>query len=414
MSLESRSEFLSYKNNILHMENVNLTGLLDSVSSPCYCYSKNHIIKKYKKFSETIGDALICYAVKACPNMHILKIMADLGAGADVVSEGEIRRAMIAGIPANKIVFSGIGKKKSEIQFALQKNIKQLNVESVEEIFLVNEIASNFGIKANIAIRINPDVDAKTFKQVTTGRKCDKFGILIDDIFSLDLNSFKNINLIGFMVHIGSQILDLCTLKDGFDKLFKLVKQYNVSEADVGGGLGIRYFSHDVEPNIQEYANIIKEYKKKYNCNIICEPGRYIVGNSGILLTQILYTKSNKGHNFYIIDAGMNDLLRPSLYGAIHDIIPARSDYSTESMVVDVVGPICESSDSFVQNISLPKMKRGDICAILSAGAYGSSMSNNYLSHLIAPEILIDDTNIKIIKSKQTYKHLFQMENFNN
>ncbi|ABD45270.1 diaminopimelate decarboxylase [Ehrlichia chaffeensis str. Heartland] len=408
--------FFHYKNNILSIENVNVLDIAKNVGTPVYCYSLNAIKNNYRQFQENLpNNSIVCYAVKSNSNLSILSLLNSLGAGADVVSEGEIRRAIAAGISPNKIVFSGVGKTEQEINFALDNRILQFNVESIEELSLINTIACQKNIIAPVSIRINPNINADTNDKITTGLKVNKFGIpeeLLDQIFNKD---FTWIKIIGISVHIGSQISNLHIFQNTIDKIKKIIKifkQHNtqIIRVDLGGGLGIPYKSSDTFPTIQEYANLLKKNFENENYQIICEPGRALVGNTGILLTKVLYRKYNQEKSHIILDAGMNDLIRPALYNAEHTIIPAISSTSTQLQPCDIVGPICESDDTFAHNYHIHNLQNGEIVAICTAGAYGSSMSSNYNSRLLIPEVMVNNSSYDIIRSRQTYEDMLKDE----
>ncbi|MGN7618521.1 MAG: diaminopimelate decarboxylase [Ehrlichia sp.] len=356
----------------------------------------------------------MCYAVKANSNLSILSLLNSLGAGADVVSEGEIRCAIAAGISPTKIVFSGVGKTAQEISFALDNRILQFNVESIEELSFINKIACQKNIVAPVSIRINPDISADTNDKITTGLKINKFGIpeeLLDQVFNTTL---MGVRIIGISVHIGSQISNLCIFQKTIDKVRKMAKIFEqhsiqIIRLDLGGGLGIPYKNSDTFPTIQEYANLLKNNFENENYQIVCEPGRALIGNTGVLLSKVLYHKSNKEKKHLILDAGMNDLIRPALYNAEHTIIPAVIS-SAPIKLFDIVGPICESDDTFAYDYHINDLQNGEIVAVCTTGAYGSSMSSNYNSRLLAPEIMVNNDNYRTIRSRQTYEDMLKNE----
>ncbi|KJV68991.1 diaminopimelate decarboxylase [Candidatus Neoehrlichia lotoris str. RAC413] len=400
---------------MLHVENVNVLEVVKSFGTPTYCYSLQTIKDNYYQFRNNLpSNSTICYSIKANPNLSIIRLLSQWGAGADVVSEGEIRRAMLAGIPANKIIFSGVGKTTAEISFAMDQKILQFNVESIEELHLINQIANQKNIIVSVAIRINPSIDANTHEKINTGLKTHKFGIPEDCINQVLSYSFSNLQIIGIAVHIGSQIYDLSIFKNVVNKIKKIVKtfrDYNIKilRVDIGGGLGISYGQQKSCPTIKEYSFIVKENFFNEEYEIICEPGRAIIGNAGILLTKVLYRKNNSVKNHIIVDAGMNDLIRPALYNAQHEIIPII--YSNDNNIVaDIVGPICESDDFFAYNYYIQNPKVGDILAICTAGAYGSSMSSNYNSKLLAEEVLVHDDTFCSIRKRQSYDMMLSNE----
>ena len=408
--------FFHYKNNVFNIENVNVLDIAKNIGTPVYCYSLNAIKNNYKQFQKNLpNNSIICYAVKSNPNLSILSLLGSLGAGADVVSEGEIRRAIAAGISPNKIVFSGVGKTEQEINFALDNRILQFNIESIEELSLINTIACQKNIIAPVSIRINPNINADTHNKITTGLKVNKFGISEESINQILNKDLIGIRIIGISVHIGSQISNLHIFQNTIDRIKKIIKtfkQHNIQiiRADLGGGLGIPYKSSDVFPTIQEYGNLLTQNFQNENYQIICEPGRALVGNTGILVTKVLYRKNNQEKNHIILDAGMNDLIRPALYDAEHTIIPAISSTSTQLQSYDIVGPICESDDTFAYNYHINNLQKGEVVVICTTGAYGSSMSSNYNSRLLIPEVMVNNSSYDIIRHRQTYEDMLKDE----
>lgn len=405
---------ISYKDNTMHVEKVSIASIAKEIPTPFYCYSYAAIKENYLTYKRAFSqqDTLICYAVKANANQAILKSLANLGAGADVVSEGEIRRALQAGIPANKIVFSGVAKTRDEIAYALVHNILQFNVESEPELQLISELASAQNKIAAISIRINPNVCANTHAKITTGKSENKFGIPIKNARAVYqfAASLPGIKVQGVDVHIGSQLTELTPFKQAFEKVAEFVAvlradDHNISIIDIGGGLGIDYNENETPPSKENYANIVHEILGHLGCKIIVEPGRSIVGNSGILVSSVVYVKKGEERQFLIIDAGMNDLIRPSMYDAYHQIKPVNNTTS-ENTCYDVVGPVCETGDTFSKNRELPKSHAGDLIAILSCGAYGSVMSSTYNTRLNAPEIMVNDSQYAVIKSRPSYEEL--------
>lgn len=411
-------DFLSYKKSILHIENVNLEELASTIPTPFYVYSHKKIADQYNKLRTAMGNknALICYAVKACPNINIIKLLSEQGSGADCVSQGEIIRALTAKVPPNKIVFSGIGKTKDEIIFALQNHILQFNVESIPELFLINETAKELHMIAPIAIRINPNIDAKTHYKITTGTTANKFGIDVNDLDKVfeSLSTCQNLDFIGFSIHIGSQITDLSVFKKAFEALanlcaFATSKGYNLKRLDLGGGIGISY-QNEKTIDINSYASLVKEIFSDFKGEIIIEPGRFLVGEAGLLISSVLYVKKTKEKNFLIIDAAMNDLIRHSLYDAYHKIITVEEKQNNEGFY-DVVGPVCESSDVFAYDRPLPSfINPGDLLAICTTGAYGASMSSTYNSRPLIAEILVNDKDSKIIREKWDISQAIALE----
>lgn len=406
---------VDYKHNILHVEKVNLLDIAKEIGTPFYCYSLDTICKNYKAFADNIPDGMVCYAVKANPNIAIIKAIANMGGGADVVSGGEIRRAIAAKVPVDKIVFSGVGKTKEEIEFALENNIYQINAESKEELDLINQVASSKGTKASVAVRINPNIDAKTNNKITTGLKTNKFGMpeeYIDEVFS---RNFSNISLLGISVHVGSQISNLSIFLDVINKvkeiIFRIEKhEHKIFRIDLGGGLGIAYTNDDNVPSISEYAKLLRKNICNLGYKIICEPGRAIVGNCGVLVTKVLYAKSNDIVKHVVVDAGMNDLIRPALYGSKHKIVPVKKNEDLPKEEVDIVGPICESDDVFAHKYKVQQVTSGDILAICDAGAYGASMSSTYNSRLLIPEVLVSGNQFTIIRKRGSYDEILSQD----
>ncbi len=418
MAIEFLSEYINYYQGDLYIEDVRLQDVVDKYGTPLYCYSSNHFRDQFNRMKSLAPEGtLIAFALKANSNISIVKILAELGAGADVVSEGEIRVALAAGIAANKIVFSGVGKTAQEIKFALEKGIYQFNVESVPELDLINKIATAMGKIAPVVIRINPDVKPDTHAKITTGGKENKFGIGLETVKGLSHNDYTALNILGLSVHIGSQLNKL----EDFSVAFANVKEilhvlaeagYNISRLDLGGGIGIKYKVQDPAFPIAEYFDLVKELFSEYE--LIFEPGRYIAGNAGILLTSITYLKNEAGRLFYIIDAGMNDLMRPAIYDAYHEISPIKQAKpgSTKGLF-DIVGPICESSDVFAKKKEFPYLSEGTCLAIFSVGAYGRSMSNNYNSKPFPMEILIEENKYRIVADRQTYDSILRSNGAN-
>ena len=396
---------LCYNNGALYLEKISFLSMMKKTKTPFYCYSINEFENNFKKFEKSTRSLkpLICYALKANFNSQIVSRLAKLGCGADVVSIGELKIALKNGIEPKKIVFSGVGKTAEEIKFALKKNILQINIESYEELVEVNEIAGNMGKNnINISIRVNPDVDANTHDKISTGRGEDKFGISIEKTKEIILSKakFKNINVNGLAVHIGSQITNLKPFKNAFSKIRKLILFLNsmsikIKNLDLGGGIGINY-SFNNQINLDEYVKLIEKNFKIFNVNIIFEPGRSIIGSSGILISKVIRIKHGQKKKFVIIDAGMNDLIRPSLYNAYHLIVPVSLKTKRLSLY-DFVGPICESSDVFGKDRKINELSPGDLVAICSTGAYGSSMASNYNCRKPANELFVKGS--KIIKN---------------
>ena len=409
--------YFEYKNGELYCEEVPIKKILEDVGTPVYIYSAKTIRRHYKVFEKSFSgiDHLICYSVKANSNIAIISLLKQLGSGADIVSAGELKRVLKAGIDPKKIVFSGVGKTPEEIEFALRADILMFNVESLEELETLGEIAKKLEKKAPFALRINPDIDPQTHPYIATGIKRSKFGIPEEFVIEAYKKAKENPYLypIGIDAHIGSQITSISPFVSALSRLKKIWEElinlgFELKYLDIGGGLGIVY-KNEEPPLPQEYADAIIKEGKDLKATIILEPGRVIVGNAGILVTKVLYTKENILKKFVIVDAAMNDLIRPAFYQAYHKIIPIEEKYE-EFEVVDVVGPICESSDFFAKERKLPKVKKGDFLAIMSAGAYGFVMSSNYNSRPRPPEVLVDEDKYYIIRKRETIEDLLAFE----
>ncbi|MGH6670791.1 MAG: diaminopimelate decarboxylase [Xanthobacteraceae bacterium] len=389
-----------YRAGVLHAEDVSLVALADAVGTPFYCYSAATIERHYRAFAGAFADvdALVCYSVKANSNQAVLATLARLGAGADVVSEGELKRARAAGIPANKIMFSGVGKTQRELALAVEHGILCVNAESEIEIELLASIAASKGRTVDISIRVNPDIDAKTHAKIATGKAENKFGIPISRARAVYARAAKlaGVRITGVDMHIGSQIVELDPFGDAFALLADFVRMLRadghvISHLDLGGGLGIPYREdNEPPPDPDAYAVVVKRAIAGLDCKLIFEPGRLIVGNAGILATRVLYVKHGEAKTFVIIDAGMNDLVRPTLYDAHHEIIPVRQAAAgAERIIADVVGPVCESGDFFALDRSFTKPQPGDLLAVMSVGAYGAVQSGTYNSRPLVPEVLV-------------------------
>lgn len=407
----------SYKNGELYAEDVPLHRIAKEVGTPCYVYSQATLTRHFKIFDDAFAEVphLTCYSVKANSNMAVIRLLSKLGAGADIVSGGELFRVLKAGVSPQKIVFSGVGKTASEIKMALEAGILMFNVESEAELEAIHQVAAAMKKKAPIALRVNPDVDPKTHPYISTGLKKNKFGIDITVARELYFKAAQMpyLEVIGVDCHIGSQLTTLSPFVDALDRIKALYKELvqkglNLRYLDLGGGLGIPY--HEEEPpHPTEYAQVIIEAARDLDCTLIFEPGRVIVGNAGILLTKVLYLKQNREKNFIIVDAAMNDLARPSLYGAYHDIWPLRQE-ERPYIVADVVGPICESGDFLAKDRKMPKIESGELLAVMSAGAYGFVMSSNYNSRPRVPEVLVDKGRYWVIRHRESYEDLVRLE----
>ena len=407
------SDFI-YKDGQLFAEDVSLLEIAKQYNTPCYVYSNNAIQSRYLEFDSafTSGQHLLCYAVKANSNISILNTLARLGSGFDIVSIGELFRVLKAGGDPMKVVFSGVGKREDEMKFALEKNIKCFNVESESELLKLNKVAENMGMAAPVSLRVNPDVDAKTHPYIATGLKENKFGIAFESakVIYEQAANMSNISLIGIGCHIGSQISSLTPFQDALQRLLDLIdelKQLGIElqHVDIGGGLGITY-QNEIPPTPTEYVNAVTSITQKRDLEVIIEPGRSIVGNAGILLTKVEYLNITPFRNFAVIDAAMNDLIRPSLYDSWHEIKCVMQNSNIKESIYDVVGPICETGDFIGKNRSL-SLSEGDLLAIFSAGAYGFSMSSNYNSRPRAAEILVDGVNVHEIRRREKLEDLF-------
>ena len=398
---------MQYKNKIFHVENISTEKLAKKFNTPLYCYSylklKNNIINFKNHFSNI--SPLICFSVKSNSNVKIIKEIKNLDCGADVVSKGEMMKALKAGVNPKKIVFSGVGKTYSELEYAINKNILLINVESKSELLVIEKIGKIKKKKVNIGIRLNPNTNAKTLKQISTGREADKFGVAEKEFLKLvqysKLSKFLKLKCLS--VHIGSQILSHKPYEKTLKVLDKLIKKSNhlFEFIDLGGGMGISYEKNNKKLNFKIYNSLINKFLKKNNCKIIFEPGRSIIGNAGILISKIIYIKKNKNKNFVILDAAMNDLMRPALYGTKHRIIPSIKNKKTINKIFEFVGPICESTDRFLTTNKFQNLKEGDVLLIRDVGAYGLSLGSNYNVRPLPAEILIKNSKILTIKNRQ-------------
>ena len=410
---------ISYKLDQLFVEDLDVSEITRSLRTPFYVYSRGIIKDNFDRFKRSLGglDGIICYSVKANSNLSVLETIAKLGGGADVVSLGEFQRALRAGIDPKKIVFSGVGKQDFEIAETLKSSLLQFNIESVSELEMINKIARSLNKEAPIAIRVNPDIDAGTHESISTGKADNKFGIPIGNAKEIYQYASKldKIRVVGIDVHIGSQISNLNAFRQTFENLEKLIndlKDINIvlENIDIGGGLGIKYTEDDIEPDVQKYGKLVKQILGNLNCRIIFEPGRYIVGNSGILVTKVLHKKKSQNKNFLITDAGMNDFSRTALYGAAHRLIPLSKEKSGETEVYDVVGPVCETTDTFLKNYPIEKAEAGDFFAFLDAGAYGAVLSSEYNTRPLIPEIMVYKKRYEIVRPRPTYDEIFDKE----
>jgi diaminopimelate decarboxylase len=413
------NDIFHYRGGELYAEELPVANIAAAVGTPFYLYSSAGFTAQYRRF----GDAflperpLICYAVKANSNLAVLRLLAGLGAGADVVSEGELRRALAAGVPPERIIFSGVGKTAAEMQAAVDAGIHQVNVESVPELRRLSEVASVRGRIARIAIRVNPDVDAHTHAKISTGRKENKFGIEIDEaIAAFELASeLPGIKPVGLAVHIGSQVTDLEPYRRAFERVAELVLElralgFSVARLDLGGGIGVRYHGErPLEP--LTYAKLVRGIFGSLGLTLAFEPGRVLTAPAGLLVSQVLYVKEGSTRRFVIVDAAMNDLIRPALYDAWHDIVPVRLPAAGASLAsADVVGPVCETGDTFAVDRELPPFAEGDLLAFTAVGAYGAVMSTTYNSRLLVPEVLVAGQRFAVIRARPSYDALLSLD----
>ncbi len=410
-----------YRDGVLHAEDVAIPDIAKQVGTPFYCYSTATLTRHYRVFAQAFAglDALVCYAMKANSNQAVLRTLAKLGAGADVVSEGELRRALAAGIPASKILFSGVGKTAREMDFALSAGILCFNVESEPELQLLSARATALGKVAPISLRINPDVDAKTHKKISTGKAENKFGIPWQKARQVYARAAElpGIKVTGIDTHIGSQITELQPFDDAFALLVDLVGAlrddgHAIEHVDLGGGLGIPYRTDNNPPPLPDaYAQIVRKHVTRLGLKVMFEPGRLIVGNAGILVSEVIFVKEGDARNFLVVDAAMNDLIRPTLYDAFHDIKPVvQPPADTPRMMVDVVGPVCETGDYLGLDRDLPRLKSGDLIAVSTAGAYGAVQAGTYNTRLLVPEVLVDGDRFHVVRPRQTYDDLIGLD----
>lgn len=407
-----------YQHGELACEEVPLGRIAKEVGTPCYVYSHAALIRQFRAFDGAFHNIphVVAFAMKANSNLAILRLVAREGGGADIVSGGELYRALKAGIPPAKIVFAGVGKSREEIRYALESDILMFNVESSAELRVIDEVAAGLSRRARVALRINPDIDPKTHPYISTGLKKSKFGISADralDEYKL-ASSLRHIEVVGVHKHIGSQLTDLAPFVDALKKVLMLVETLKahgvtIRYINIGGGLGITY-SDEIPPKPQQLAEAISPLVRDLKCVLIMEPGRVIVGNAGVLVTRVLYTKEGEAKRFVIVDAAMNDLIRPSLYGAYHEIRPVRERSGGKHHVVDVVGPVCESGDFLAKDREMPNVDDGDLLAVMSAGAYGFVMSSNYNSRPRVPEVLVKDGQFHVIRAREEYADLVKGE----
>ena len=411
-------DFFQYRNNQLYAEDLPVTQLAQDFGTPLYIYSRATLERHWHAFDNAFGEHphLICFAVKSNSNIAILQTMAKLGSGFDIVSQGELERVLVAGGDASKIVFSGVAKTENEIERALEVGIRCFNVESIPELYRINDVAGKMGKIAPISLRVNPDVDAKTHPYISTGLKENKFGVSVEqarEVYRLAA-TLPNVKITGMDCHIGSQLTELQPFLDATDRLIILMEQLKqdgivLKHLDLGGGLGVTY-TDECPPHPTDYTKALLEKLKNFDLEIILEPGRAISANSGILVTKVEYIKTNESHNFAIVDAGMNDMIRPALYEAYMNIVEVDRTLSREKAVYDVVGPICETSDFLGKQREL-SITAGDYLVQRSAGAYGASMSSNYNSRPRTAEVIVDGDQAYLIRRRENYENLWQLEN---
>tara|TARA_Y100001970_G_scaffold121497_1_gene150731 strand:- start:227 stop:1456 length:1230 start_codon:yes stop_codon:yes gene_type:complete len=400
------------RKNDLCVENISAIKLAKIYKTPFYCYSLGQLQDNYQAFKDAFKNInpLICFSVKSNSNLKLLNELKKMGSGADVVSIGELLKAKKVGIKSNKIVFSGVGKTEEEIFMAIKKNVLLINVESENEVNLINKIAKKISRKIAIGIRLNPNVTGKTHKKISTGGKQEKFGLTQYDFLNLckKVKKMKNLKLEGISVHIGSQITNVNPFKKVLSVLNAIIKKtkINFKYIDLGGGMGISYSKKEKPINLKKYSKLINKFLKNKNLKIIFEPGRFIIGNSAILITKIIYIKKSNGKKFVILDAGMNDLMRPALYDAYHQIIPLKRTGKSLKGNIEFVGPICESSDKFLTEKKFQKIKEGDYVSLANVGAYGMSLSSNYNTRPFIAEIMVSGSKHKIIRKRQSLKSL--------
>jgi diaminopimelate decarboxylase len=409
--------FFQYKDRQLYCEEIPVAEIAEKVGTPFYLYSYNTLVRHFTVFDQAFGGVphLVCFSAKANSNLALIRLFTGLGGGVDIVSDGELYRALKGGADPKKIVFSGVGKREDEIRYALESGILMFNVESSQELQAINDVAGRMKRKAPIAIRVNPDIDPKTHPYISTGLKKNKFGIdihLARTAYRL-ASQLPNLQIIGIDCHIGSQLIEVDPIVEALGKLKELVgdlrrEGMEIRYLDLGGGLGITYEDEE-PPQPAEYASNILDELKGFDCTLILEPGRVIVGNAGVLVAKVLYNKENEAKKFVIVDAGMNDLVRPSYYGSYHQVLPVNQE-SREEIVADVVGPICESSDFLAKDRKMARLNPGELVAVMSAGAYGFSMSTNYNSRRRVAEVLVRDDQMFIIRQRESYEDLIRGE----
>ena len=408
-----------YQAGVLSAEDVQLDRIADEVGTPFYCYSTAAIERNYEDFSNAFADqdAMVCYAVKANSNLAVINTLLQLGAGADVVSEGELRRVLKAGADPRQVVFSGVGKTREELTYALDQNILQINVESVSELDMLSEIGATRGQEIEIALRVNPDIDAGTHAKITTGVRTSKFGIPIQNAAQVFARAAKlpGVRPVSLAIHIGSQLTELAPFEAAFHVLAELTNAlqgdgHAIYRLDLGGGLGVAY-ENEVPPPVGEYAAMVDRTVGHLGCSLILEPGRFLVANAGLLVARVIHVKAGHTRPIIVVDAAMNDLARPALYDAFHAILPVRETADGNSLVeCDVVGPICESSDTFAMSVRLPSLVTGDLLVFSSAGAYGAVMASTYNTRRLVPEIMVRGAAFAVVRSRPSFEEMLALE----
>ena len=412
--------FFAYKSDEMHADGVALATIAAQVGTPFYCYSAGALRAAWHEFADGIKGmkASVCYAMKANSSLAVIRLFGQLGAGADIVSVGEMHRALAAGIPARRIIYSGVGKKASELMGALQARVGQINVESSAELETLNAVAAQLGVTADITIRVNPDVDAGTHAKITTGRKENKFGIDIDlarEAFA-QAGRLPNLNVVGVAMHLGSQLISLEPYRSAIVRVRELIVQlrndgHRIERFDIGGGLGIVY-ADEKPPSIPQFLAMVAKETSGLGCELTFEPGRRLVGEAGVLVSEVILVKPGVSRTFVVVDAAMNDLIRPTLYEAWHDILPVRQRQDKATIRCDIVGPICESGDFLAQDRDLAPLAAGDLIMIRSAGAYGAVMASTYNSRPLVPEVMVDGTRFAVTRPRPTIDEMLSAERF--
>ncbi len=410
-------EAFAYRNGVMHAEDVALTEIAQAVGTPFYCYSSAAMARQYHSLVAAFEgtEVMICYAMKANSNQAVIRTFAELGAGADIVSVGELQRALAAGVPGKRIIFAGVGKTRAEMAAAVDAGIFQFNVESLPELEVLSEVATAAGVTAMVAVRVNPDIDAGTHRHITTGTRENKFGIPWDRVSSVyrQAAALPGLNASGIALHIGSQLVDLAPLEASISRVVELVSAlradgHEISHMDLGGGLGITY--DDEKPiSFADYAAMVKRRTAGSGLKLVCEPGRIMVGNAGVLVSKVIYVK-DEGRRFVVLDSAMNDLIRPALYDAWHDFVPVVEAGDAATEAADLVGPICESTDRFAEHRQMPPLAPDDLIAIKSAGAYCAVMSSTYNSRPLIPEVLVKDGRFAIVRRRMEIEELIERE----